>query len=133
MALFRKGIYEIRKKLILTEKEVYKHLNKNFGWSYKHVVSMLYLREFKIAKSKHESNYDLIDFRVFIHADEICKKVQISKPTLLKWVKHSDAIETMGIETETLKVDLISFHTFLQKCFEHQAKYSDRFIDGQFD
>jgi hypothetical protein len=127
MALFKKGIYEIEKKLLLLEKLIHSQFNDKFKWTYKQTMGFLFCRQLKILKS-NEFNENYTDIQIFFTPESICYKLQITEITLNEWVRKNENIAIIKNNTSIIKVDLITLHTFIQSCYSHNKKYSDNYI-----
>jgi len=68
-----------------------------------------------------------------MNIDEICKKIQITKPTLLKWINETNIIETIEIDNQINTINLISIHTYLQHIYSQTAKYSKDYLINQIE
>ena len=127
MALFKKGIYEIEKKLLLLEKLIYSQFEDKFNWTYKQTKGFLFYREFKILKS-NTFNENYTDIQIFFTPQSVCYKLQITEATLNDWIKKNKNIVVIKNDNSILKVDLITLHTFIQSCYSHSKKYSNDYM-----
>jgi len=123
MALYSKGIYEIRKKLLLTEKFIAEYCQVQLSWSYKQVMGFLFFRKLKLHFQILDPEYIFIDFTIYVNKKTICYKLHVTESTLQKWVESSTQIRVYT-SPEGTKIDIISLHTFLQDSYEEGCKYS---------
>lgn len=131
MGLYKKGIYEVVKKLVLTEKFISEYFLK-LNWTYKQVMGFLFFRSVKLTIQKEDKDYVFVDHVVYVNIKTICYKILISETTLLKWVKSNPEIRSTE-SSNIMKVDIISLHTFLQNSYEQYCKYSDNYNNQYLD